>query len=84
MPYTAQDYSKLLAMKDFSETLLQNHFTLYQGYVANTTKLLESLDNMLKEGIHSRPEFAELKRRLGRAVPGPDKRTIGKFLDQRA
>jgi len=65
MTYTAQDYSNLLAMKDFSETLLQNHFTLYQGYVANTNKLLEALDFMLKEGNHSRPEFAELKRRLG-------------------
>lgn len=65
MPFTAQDYSKLLAMKAFSETLLQNHFTLYQGYVSNTNKLLESLDSMLKEGTHIRPEFAELKRRLG-------------------
>lgn len=65
MTYAAQDFSKLLEMKDFSETLLQNHFTLYQGYVTNTNKLLESLDAMLKEGNASRPEYAEMKRRLG-------------------
>lgn len=65
MTYSAQDFSKLLEMKDFSETLLQNHFTLYQGYVTNVNKLLESLDTMLKEGNSSRPEYAEMKRRLG-------------------
>jgi Fe-Mn family superoxide dismutase len=65
MTYSAQDFSKLLEMKDFSETLLQNHFTLYQGYVTNANKLLESLDAMLKEGNTSRPEYAEMKRRLG-------------------
>jgi Fe-Mn family superoxide dismutase len=65
MPYTAQDFSKLLAVKDFSETLLQNHFTLYQGYVTNVNKLLESLDSLLKEGNISRPDYAEMKRRLG-------------------
>lgn len=65
MAYAAQDFSKLLHMKDFSETLLQNHLTLYQGYVTNTNKLLEMLDSMLKEGNSSRPEYAEMKRRLG-------------------
>jgi len=65
MTYAAKDFTKLLEMKDFSETLLQNHFTLYQGYVANTNKLLESLESLLKAGNAARPEFAEMKRRLG-------------------
>ena len=65
MTYTAKDYSKLIGMEGFSETLLKNHFTLYQGYVTNTNKLLETLDQMLKEGKTATPEFAELKRRLG-------------------
>ena len=65
MGYTAKDYSKLLGMEGFSETLLKNHFTLYQGYVTNTNKLLDLLDTMLKEGKTSAPEYAELKRRLG-------------------
>ncbi|RJQ24055.1 MAG: superoxide dismutase [Nitrospiraceae bacterium] len=65
MPYTAKDYSKLIGMEGFSETLLKNHFTLYQGYVTNTNKVMDSLDQMLKDGKTGTPEFAELKRRLG-------------------
>ncbi len=65
MAYTAKDYSKLLGMEGFSETLLKNHFTLYQGYVTNTNKVMETLAQMLKEGRTASPEFAELKRRLG-------------------
>lgn len=65
MVYTAKDYSRLLGMEGFSETLLKNHFTLYQGYVTNTNKLMESLAQMFKEGKGATPEFAELRRRLG-------------------
>ena len=65
MSYTAKDYSHLLGMAGFSDTLLNNHFTLYQGYVANTNKVLETLNTMLKDGKQATPEFAELKRRLG-------------------
>ena len=65
MAYTAKDYSKLVGMEGFGETLLKNHFTLYQGYVTNTNKLLDSLVLMLKEGKVGTPEYAELKRRLG-------------------
>jgi len=65
MPYTAKDYSKLIGIEGFSETLLKNHFTLYQGYVTNTNKVIDTLEQMLKEGKTGVPEFAELKRRLG-------------------
>jgi len=65
MSYTAKDYSGLIGMAGFSETLLKNHFTLYQGYVTNTNKVLDTLDAMLKEGKTATPEYAELKRRLG-------------------
>jgi Fe-Mn family superoxide dismutase len=65
MPYAAKDYSSLLGMKGFSETLLKNHFTLYQGYVTNTNKVLDTLAQMAKEGKVATPEYAELKRRLG-------------------
>ncbi len=65
MAYTARDYSNLLGMAGFSETLLKNHFTLYQGYVTNTNRLLDSLASMLKEGKVGIPEYAELKRRQG-------------------
>jgi len=65
MPYTAKDYTTLIGMAGFSETLLKNHFTLYQGYVTNTNKVLDTLDQMAKDGKAATPEFAELKRRLG-------------------
>lgn len=65
MAYTANDYSKLIGMEGFSETLLKNHFTLYQGYVTNTNKVLDALAQMLKDDKAATPEFAELKRRLG-------------------
>jgi len=65
MAYAAKDYGKLIGMEGFSETLLKNHFTLYQGYVTNTNKLLDTLAQMLKDGSVSTPEYAELKRRMG-------------------
>ena len=65
MAYTAKDYGTLIGMEGFSETLLKNHFTLYQGYVTNTNKLMDSLAAMLKEGKVGTPEYAELKRRMG-------------------
>ena len=65
MAYMAKDYNSLIGMEGFSETLLKNHFTLYQGYVTNTNKLLDMLAAMLKEGKVGTPEYAELKRRMG-------------------
>ena len=65
MPYIAKDYTRLIGMQGFSETLLKNHFTLYQGYVTNTNKVLDALERMLKENKTGAPEYAELKRRLG-------------------
>jgi Fe-Mn family superoxide dismutase len=65
MAYTAKDYGKLIGMEGFSQTLLTNHFTLYQGYVTNTNKLTDILAAMLKEGKTAAPEYAELKRRFG-------------------
>jgi len=65
MAYAPKDYSKLVGMEGFSEALLKNHFTLYQGYVTNTNKVLDTLDLMLKEAKTGTIEFAEVKRRLG-------------------
>jgi len=65
MAYTAKDYTRLLGMEGFSETLLKNHFALYQGYATNTNKLLDTLGQMLRDGKMNSTEYAELKRRLG-------------------
>lgn len=63
--FTAKDYSKLIGMTGFSESLLNNHFTLYQGYVKNTNTLDQTLTEMRNSGKGSDPAFAELKRRFG-------------------
>jgi Fe-Mn family superoxide dismutase len=52
-------------MQGFSETLLRNHFTLYQGYVKNTNKVLDDSIQFCKDNKMDTPEYAELKRRLG-------------------
>lgn len=59
--YEAKDYSHLLGTEGFSDTLLNNHFKLYQGYVTNSNKVLEEI------GKHEpgTPEHSELTRRFG-------------------
>ena len=65
MTYEAKNYETLLGTTGMSDTLLKNHFTLYQGYVTNTNKLVDTMMAMVKEGKTATPEFAELKRRFG-------------------
>jgi len=65
MAYTAKDFGTLLGMEGFSDTLLKNHFTLYQGYVTNTNKVVDALAALLKDSKTAAPEFSELKRRFG-------------------
>jgi len=65
MTYQATNYEHLLGTEGFSNQLLTNHFTLYQGYVTNTNKVADALAAMVKEGKAGTPEFAELTRRFG-------------------
>ena len=65
MPYAPQDYARLLGMPGFSNTLLENHFKLYAGYVNNTNKLSDILGQLSKDGKGASPEYTELKRRFG-------------------
>ena len=59
--YEAKNYDHLIGTKGFSDALLKNHFTLYQGYVTNTNKVTD----LLKTVSSGTPEYAELKRRFG-------------------
>lgn len=59
--YTPKDFKHLLGLAGLSDTLLSNHFTLYEGYVKNTNTLVSLLET--KE--IGTPEYAELQRRLG-------------------
>ncbi len=61
MEYTAKNFDSLLGTPGFSDALLKNHFTLYQGYVTNTNKLAA----FLKNAESGTPECAEVRRRFG-------------------
>ena len=65
MAYSAKNYSSLIGLAGFSDTLLTNHFTLYEGYVKNTNALSDKLKTIVEKGQLSTPEFAEFKRRFG-------------------
>lgn len=62
--YEPKNYDHLIGIPGFSETLLKNHFTLYQGYVKNTNTLIESFEDLQKNDKMGTPAFAELKRRF--------------------
>ena len=59
--YEAKNFEALLGTEGFSDVLLRNHFTLYEGYVSNTNKLVE----FLKTAEVGTPQYNELKRRFG-------------------
>jgi Fe-Mn family superoxide dismutase len=65
MKYEVKNYSHLLGTPGFSDPLLNNHFTLYKGYVDNTNKLWEYLKELEAQGKTDTPAYAELKRRFG-------------------
>ena len=65
MSYIVKNYDHLLGTPGFSDQLLKNHFTLYQGYVTNTNKLADDLASAEKAGWIGTPGYAELKRRMG-------------------
>jgi len=64
MTYQAQDYSDLLGMQGFSEELLKNHFTLYDGYIKNANLITEHLERLLAQGQAETLKFAGLNRRM--------------------
>ena len=70
MIYKANDYTSLLGLKGFTNELLKNHFTLYEGYIKNANQLLETLTGLLKEEKTTGPHFTEIKRRLAFELNG--------------
>lgn len=65
MSYQPKDFSRLLGTAGFSDTILNNHFTLYQGYVTNVNKLSDNLKALAESDKAASPEYAEMKRRFG-------------------
>lgn len=62
MAFEPKNFDGLIGTKGFSDQLLKNHFTLYQGYVTNTNKLGDALGAL---ALQTGAEFAEMKRRFG-------------------
>lgn len=65
MAYEPKSFDGLLGTAGFSDALLKNHFTLYQGYVTNTNKLWDGMVALMKDGKTGTPEYSEIKRRFG-------------------
>lgn len=61
--YNVKNFDHLLGTPGFSDTLLKNHFTLYEGYVKNANSLHELSGELRKNDKLGSFEYAELKRR---------------------
>lgn len=61
--YTAKNFEHLIGMNGFSETMLKNHFTLYEGYVKNINNILEKWNSGTID--ISSIEASEIERRMG-------------------
>ncbi|KKS59439.1 MAG: Superoxide dismutase [Candidatus Nomurabacteria bacterium GW2011_GWA2_42_41] len=59
--YEAKNFERLLGTEGFSDVILRNHFTLYEGYVSNINKI----SDLLKSIELGTPAYNELKRRFG-------------------
>ncbi|MBV8083382.1 MAG: superoxide dismutase [Chloroflexi bacterium] len=66
VPYKVKDF-KLSGLTGISDQTLEMHFGLYKGYVDNTNKLTDQLEEMAKNGqaAGTNPAYAEITRRLG-------------------
>jgi superoxide dismutase, Fe-Mn family len=60
MSYEIKKFENLVGFTAFSTTSIQNHLTLYEGYVKNVNTIMD-LFKTLKAGT---PEYNELRRRL--------------------
>ncbi|HEY4475878.1 MAG TPA: Fe-Mn family superoxide dismutase [Candidatus Paceibacterota bacterium] len=65
MSYQPKNFDRLLGTPGFSDQLLKNHFTLYEGYVKNVNTISANLEELAREGKIGTPAFAEQKRRFG-------------------
>lgn len=59
--YEAQDFSHLLGTEGFSDELLNAHFKLYEGYVKNTSALVE----LIEKAEAGSQEYIGLSQRFG-------------------
>lgn len=65
MKYVQRNFDYLTGTKGFSKDLLQNHFTLYQGYATNVNAILETLNELVKNGKTGTREYLALRKNYG-------------------
>src|SRR3989344_1485630 len=63
--YEPKNYEALIGAPGFSDQILKNHFTLYQGYVKNVNTIMQELEELVKNGKAGTPAHSEIKRRFG-------------------
>lgn len=63
--FNAKNFEYLLGTDGMSDTLLKNHFGLYEGYVKQTNALSDRLETLSKTEGPMGAEYNELKRRFG-------------------
>ncbi|HZZ64799.1 MAG TPA: Fe-Mn family superoxide dismutase [Candidatus Baltobacteraceae bacterium] len=64
--YTPRKWD-LSPLQGISEATLETHFTLYEGYVKNTNRLIEETSQARSQGqaMGVNPQYSELVRRMG-------------------
>jgi Fe-Mn family superoxide dismutase len=62
--YKVREFNHLKGLKGLSDSQLEQHFKLYEGYVKNTNLLREQVAEMMAKGQGDSPIFSELVRRL--------------------
>lgn len=65
MIYIPKNFDNLLGIGHLSNKLINDHISLYQGYVENTNNLVQELDILLEKGMERSTLYTEIKRRLG-------------------
>ena len=65
MIYAAKNFDHLISTPGFSDALLKNHFTLYQGYVKNVNIFIQEKKSLFEDGKADTPSYAEIQRRFG-------------------
>lgn len=63
--YQPKNFTHLLGTPGFSDRLLKDHFSLYEGYVKNTNTLYEDINELFRQKKFDSPEAAEIRRRFG-------------------
>ncbi len=63
--YTVRQEIKPANLSGISQEQIDQHWKLYEGYVAQSNSLKEQLDSLRKEGKGDTPLFADRRRRFG-------------------